>query len=379
MNLDLELVKLLNQSPEKISKLNTNKIWNKLNSASHIFIYGAGQNGKFAADLLIKNGLKLSGFLDETLEKQGQSINNVKIFSPSEAAEKFTGNILVIISPFSPKHSFLRTEKKFLIYNWQVISFVHLGMIFPNIFLPFYFFDEAKNIINAKDKYLTLLNKLEDERSKQELIAHLAFRLDLDFNNLLEPIGINFEYFTAKLSSDIIYIDGGAYDGDSISAFIEVFKDKFNLILGFEPDKYNYNKLLKTIEGFPELREKIQVKQVGLWLDSNIIGFKSFGNTGSHIDLDALEKMHVTSIDEVVPPNKNLFIKLDVEGAEYEAIIGAKNSFIAGKTFAMIAVYHKANDLWRLSELISNINNNYKFALRSHAYDGADLMLYAYQ
>jgi hypothetical protein len=60
--------------------------------------------------------------------------------------------------------------------------------------------------------------------------------------------------------------------------------------------------------------------------------------------------------------NNNLFIKLDVEGVELQALDGAKNTLSTGKNIIMaICTYHKKNDAKEISEHLTTLGYKYEF------------------
>lgn len=70
-------------------------------------------------------------------------------------------------------------------------------------------------------------------------------------------------------------------------------------------------------------------------------------------------------------------IKLDVEGAEEQAILGMTRLVREQSPYIEVAIYHKPTDLYRLPQLILNLNDRYRFDIRAYGYDGADTMLSA--
>jgi hypothetical protein len=76
--------------------------------------------------------------------------------------------------------------------------------------------------------------------------------------------------------------------------------------------------------------------------------------------------------------NKDVtFIKMDIEGAELDAIQGASAVLKAKSPVLAISVYHQLDHLWKLAGLINNINIDYSFLFRPHAAGGWDYILYA--
>lgn len=66
-------------------------------------------------------------------------------------------------------------------------------------------------------------------------------------------------------------------------------------------------------------------------------------------------------------------IKMDIEGAEYDALIGAKNTILRDKPILMISAYHKPEDLFVLPEFINSLDCGYDIYFR----DRADFVLFA--
>ena len=68
--------------------------------------------------------------------------------------------------------------------------------------------------------------------------------------------------------------------------------------------------------------------------------------------------------------NKNLkkidYIKMDIEGAENDALNGSKYILNNYKPKLAISSYHTKNDLWTIPQIIKNSNPNYKIFFDHH-------------
>ena len=71
------------------------------------------------------------------------------------------------------------------------------------------------------------------------------------------------------------------------------------------------------------------------------------------------------------------FIKMDIEGSEYQAILGAEKMITSHKPKLAISVYHKPEDIWQLPLLIYRFNHEYKFYLRHYSFGNNETVLYA--
>ena len=69
---------------------------------------------------------------------------------------------------------------------------------------------------------------------------------------------------------------------------------------------------------------------------------------------------------------------MDIEGAEIDAIKGGIHTIKNCKPMLMISLYHKPEDLIEIPLLLNEICKEYNFFIRYHAYNGFDIVLYAF-
>lgn len=71
------------------------------------------------------------------------------------------------------------------------------------------------------------------------------------------------------------------------------------------------------------------------------------------------------------------FLKLDIEGAEMEALRGAGQIIRTQKPKLAVSVYHRRDDIWRIPMLLLSYVPTYRFYLRVYSFTGKDTVLYA--
>lgn len=158
------------------------------------------------------------------------------------------------------------------------------------------------------------------------------------------------------------FIDAGAYIGDSA---LVLNKLEPNRIFSFEPEDKNYNLLKQTIY-INNLENKIIPISKGLSDKDKSYSFDGSDTSGKITNSNTENSINVTYIDKFVEEN-NLnpsLIKLDIEGAEYDAIIGAKETIQKFKPILLISIYHTAKDFFEIKPMIEKIAN-YKFLIRA--------------
>ncbi|OQP33965.1 FkbM family methyltransferase [Pantoea latae] len=229
--------------------------------------------------------------------------------------------------------------------------------------------------------FASLYEQLGDDRSRQTLIAFLNQRISARhgaYADVFEPI----HYFPADLitfKENEIFIDCGAYNGDSIAAFLKALRSQGISqaagIIAFEPDEKNYQALVKNTASVPNCRN---VKK-GVWSSDTTLYFSSGLALSSKLSEQVTEEsIELAALDSIVKDEKVTFIKMDVEGAELEALKGASHILQNHRPVLAISVYHKPDDLLAIPAYIQSVNENYRFYLRAHhPLHAFELVLYA--
>lgn len=176
-----------------------------------------------------------------------------------------------------------------------------------------------------------------------------------------------------------VFADIGCYDG--LSAF---YFDKWCSGNGFsycfEPDPVNIERIHRVLRN--KGIDSYELIDKGAWSRSTTLGFVSTGNSVSHIIENAgsseADTISVVALDDVLIDKGATFIKMDIEGAEYEALTGAKRMISEQKPKLAICVYHKPEDIWKIPELILELNEDYRFYMRHYSYKDNETVLYAF-
>jgi hypothetical protein len=71
------------------------------------------------------------------------------------------------------------------------------------------------------------------------------------------------------------------------------------------------------------------------------------------------------------------FIKMDIEGAEYDALLGAAKVIQRDRPILAICVYHTQSDIWRIPLLIHEMLPEHLLYLRAYEGDGFQTVMYA--
>ena len=80
--------------------------------------------------------------------------------------------------------------------------------------------------------------------------------------------------------------------------------------------------------------------------------------------------METAPLDELARGVAPTYIKMDIEGAEVEALVGARTLISTWHPLLAICLYHRQSDLWRIPLLIHSLYPGYSHFLRAHEPDG---------
>ncbi|KLU63622.1 hypothetical protein DEAC_c44790 [Desulfosporosinus acididurans] len=155
---------------------------------------------------------------------------------------------------------------------------------------------------------------------------------------------------------------------------------KFKYIYAFEPDEENFKTLNKELEELSvnACNDQIIAFNAGVFDKNERVLFQPNSNGGgSQINENGLQTIEVLALDSVLCEKEVTFIKMDIEGAEKEALLGAKEIITSQRPKLAICVYHKPEDLWEIPLLIKSWVPEYKLYLRHHCHDITETVCYA--
>jgi FkbM family methyltransferase len=230
-------------------------------------------------------------------------------------------------------------------------------------------------LVTNRDRYTELRRILADDESRRVFDAILGFRLTLDPKWLAGVVDAANEYYppdVIRLGEDEVYIDGGAWDGDSIVAFKSRCRDRFKRAISFEPSPDTHAKLIERVGKDP----RVTCIAKGLADRSDVLRFSADGTRAAKFGEEGAVDVPVTSLDEVLNGSRASFIKINIEGSEAAFLEGAKRTIARWRPKIALCAYHYARDLWALPAQLRTITEGYDYFLRQH--DGGTIQTVIY-
>ncbi len=358
-----------------------------------LIFFGSGDLGRRTLAGAQKLGLNVLGFADNNPKLWNTEVEGLPVFKPEEAIEKFPDAVFVLTiwshsvgHPIHEVHEQLNKQGKV-----KLVSFIFLYWKYPHIFLPYWRCDLPHKTIDQFELVAAALNLWSDEASQQEYVAEITWRLLGDFKNLGSPVKHK-QYFPTDifdLNEKEVFIDIGAFDGDTLRDFLESSSNRFLHYHAFEPDPFGFDKLAEFVSGIPEdARKKIKIEFFGVGshhekidIEAPGIYFKilypNFTGPKSAEVKDGMVTVDSYALDELEFEHAPTFIKMDVEGFEPNVIFGAKKIIQKYTPIIAVSIYHKFDHIWKLPLAINALSNNYNFYLRPHFMTGWELVFYA--
>ena len=258
----------------------------------------------------------------------------------------------------------------------------------PDLLLDFtaYAIDPGKNEYTYSGSDIENINKLtsllSDTSSRQELVKNLYARISGDLS-ILSPAPFRI-YAHPKCWSQMkagLFIDAGAFDGAE-AKWLSEKAPQGSKILSFEYDKDNFDKFLSNQHNDIG---NIEFIHAGLWSHSGF-GEVAGSGVGAMVKFNPADTNKADSgnplitLDEFYSDHYQgtpvSFIKMDIEGAETEAIKGASTIIKEHRPALAISIYHKPSDLWEIPLLIHSLNPDYSFFISQHAAILTETVLY---
>lgn len=336
----------------------------KIINEEGVSLFGAGVVGNLYSSFLLENNFNIHCFLDNNKNKENTYLNNIPILINSDNINLQSKAILLAI------HRGIDNAEKSLPKKYITMS------IEKYFFMKYY------------REFMKVRKLFTDDFSKIVLdnVLYAKFMCDeKHFQNIYDSN----QYFSLPVFSnfilqDEVFLDAGAYLGDTIEKFIYSRGGIFQHIYGFEPGKKQLNAMINRVERLKKEwaidDEKITLVEGGLYKentefyfnDSNMIA----NNNITTEKTNNIVKLY--SIDKFVKNNYISFLKADIEGSEYPMLEGAIETIKKSKPKIAISVYHKPSDIFKITNFLKSLVPEYKLSLRHHSIGFSETVLYCY-
>lgn len=343
---------------------------NSIFNHKRVILIGAGSGGKHALETLKQKNIEVIFFCDNDTSKHGMDIDGVKIY-PFSSLLKHRQELVLVSS-----------------YYYREIADQLRAMGVNN----FYFFGfcgeyerwqshfDPQKLVTSRERITIGRNLFFDETSRNLYDQLIKFRYTLGSKG--GGMSSFAEYFhpAVKPEPGDTIIDGGAWTGDTAEAFCRTLN--FNCqIYSFEPNDLTFNKLQDNLKQ-GHYKNHVTPLKLGLWSHTTTLKFNisEENSMANHVSEHGVNQINVISIDEFLS-KQNLkvdLIKMDIEGAEIQALHGARKTIERQLPRLQICSYHNFDDLWEIPILIKEFHPEYRLFLGHHSPNNCESIVYAY-
>ncbi len=340
-----------------------------LESSSNTYIWGGGPVAQRAAAWYEKQGVRISGHLiGNEYYIEGQTING----KPAICLESFIEteknhyNIIFCIGR-NLKYEIISIDSK-LIDNFVIADFS----------AAFAIENEELNVWDNEfweefgAQILKIRNRFCDEESRKAF-DEWTYQKRTSLN--WKPCSSCAQYFEKEVVSfedGETFIDVGGYEGETTAEFFSEAGELKNIhAVILEPEKANIEKVK---ENFGK-DNRVTLMPFGAWSEYQKIAISSdssnstLGFGDDFVECDTLDRL----LEGVSPT----YIKMDIEGAEYNALVGARETIKKYTPKLAICVYHKRDDILKITSLLDEITSGYDYFFRSYRSEGIEAVMYA--
>ena len=288
-----------------------------------IIAYGAGLRSPLLIALL--DGVEIASFCDSNSEKQKTTHYGYDVISPIELKEQYLDSYVIIT----------------VLSDTLALEIV-----------------ESLLVMGFRKKQIFILNEF---MASSPLLPYF----DPD---IIQPF----------LLKNEVFIDAGCYVCDSSIKFIECCNGRYDKIIAFEPENTQYQICLENSKKI----KNIEIYPFGLWNEEKELALvvDPRDPRGTKLSEGSTNNKHTTKavrLDDMLDGEKATFIKMDIEGAELNALKGAEQTILKYRPKLAICVYHKPEDIWEIPRYILSIKSDYRLFIRHYGLLSSETVLYA--
>ncbi len=243
--------------------------------------------------------------------------------------------------------------------------------------------DFGREYLVRQDDHTTVLASFSDETSRR-LYEQIAY---CRMNPMLELLYLKSSF--ADYAHPLVHVErgdtvfcAGAFEGHTAMDYCEAAGGDCS-VYAFEPMPQNCVAAKRNIAG-SRWRDKITLEESGLYSHRAELTFLYASGASYHEDATMCGGR-----EEVVVPVTDLdgyvqerglgvdLLQLDIEGAEMDALRGARQTILRHKPRLQLCIYHTPTHFWDVPLFVLGLGVEYELFLGHHSPFWADTVLYA--
>jgi FkbM family methyltransferase len=342
-------------------------------------VYGAGNTGALVHRLLRRRGVPVRCFIDRRGGPAAE-LGGVPVYAPgtepldTDARRDAVAFVAVFNrdADVAAIHALLEAAG----YG-RVVGFVELHNLFAGALPDMYWLTSRNFYASRSEEIRAGAARWRDAESRALYESVLSYRLTGDVSFAPHP-GPGPQYFPVDVprpAGPVRFVDCGAYTGDSVRV-AAAQRDRLEVVCAFEPDPANFAELARRASAEAP-HAQVYLWPCGVAGETRQMRFSATGGETGHLSESGETVVQCVALDEALAWFDATDVKMDVEGAEPDALAGARALIGRSRPRLAVCVYHRPDHLWSIAAAIDEMDLDYDLYLRAHGYGGFDLVAYA--
>ncbi len=362
------------------------KYFENLKKNKNIVCFGAGGKLRQALVLLDTMDIRPTVICDNNSELWGRSISfkgkSFEIISYDEVKSNFEEYVILLtmsIRNAIETNQMLRQKGE----GHSIFQFCNPFKV-DNFLIP------SKDIDNNFNNFQDVYEKFADDTSRKLFELNLNYKLTGDMFDLYQMTEGNTFFDEAIIGgrADSVYIDIGAYTGDTILKYLEYCGGKYKYIYAFEADRGNYDSLHNFIR-YGRV-DRVTLFNQALWSEKDKLNFYSitdnseinydspnlFRSIDNAIDNDTKftmekkggvygkEEIQVETLDNLLQGECPTIIKINALAADFQILRGSKKIIERCKPIIIMEHGVKPENVLGVINFLRAVRSDYSFYLR---------------
>lgn len=336
-----------------------------------VFLYGMGDGADKCLAALERYGIPVTGVFASDEFVRGQTFRGFPVQRYAQAREKHPDLLALLCfavdyEPMLSRISEMATEIELYAPDLPVVM-DESGQLFDGEYLQ-----------KHRREFEQVYDLLDDEESRRVFRCLAEGKLTGKISCLREA-----ECPREKAWRELIvpgaeehFLDLGAYNGDTVRAFLNLTGGQYASIYAMEPDGKNYEKLCRELDGlsYATAWNMAAGAETGVAMVK-----KGRRGRGSGLSAQGTVPVEIRAVDDLLLGHPVTIAKLDVEGAEAAALRGMADTLRRWHPRLIVSGYHRVEDLFALPLQVLEMEPSYRVSLRKHPYiPGWEIVFYFY-
>jgi len=352
------------------------QIDDRIGGRTDVVLFGSGYLGRHVRRDLAGLPYRALAYVDNNPALWGTEADGLEILSPDDARARFGPDVLWLITIYTNSKVIAQCES--LGVPW--VTCAELSWVLPEPHPPSFVFGVPERLAEAVAAIEHAASIWADADSEIEYQTQVRWRFLLEYEALRAPRPMSELYFPGDLvrpRTDEVFVDCGAFTGDTIDAFVAARGGQFDRIVAVEPDPLNCAALRQRVATWSgQDRDRVRIAPVAVGSSRGTLRFETTGTAGSSMG-SGDDTVEVVPLDEILADYLPTYIKFDVEGAERDALTGGSKVIATNMPVLAVCLYHRPEDLWDLPLLVQSMRPDYRLYVRRHSDERWETVLYA--